>query len=181
MSIYFYGCITIDGYLADKNHDIQWLNDSGAMESGRYEDFYSKIDITIMGKNTFNEINKFDDPGKFYPTSKNYVFTHSKNLSVRGFEFISEDIISFIHGMDSNLNIWIIGGNTILSPLLDNNLVDVCILQVAPVLLGKGISLFTQKENTKRFHLLDVKKYNQFAELTYVKFDSLKNVETNKE
>ncbi|MCI8912757.1 MAG: hypothetical protein HFF38_01330 [Lawsonibacter sp.] len=48
-------------------------------------------------------------------------------------------------------------------------MVDWLIIQTAPVLLGEGIPLFTQKENLKRFHLEEVKQYGQFAELIYKK------------
>ena len=48
-------------------------------------------------------------------------------------------------------------------------MIDCLILQIAPVLLGEGIPLFTQKEALKRFLLQDVKKYGQFAELIYTK------------
>lgn len=43
------------------------------------------------------------------------------------------------------------------------------ILQIAPVLLGDGIPLFSQKEGRKRFVLKEVKKYGPFAELVYVR------------
>lgn len=32
MSVYFYGCITMDGYLADKNHNLDWLYQTGTGE-----------------------------------------------------------------------------------------------------------------------------------------------------
>ena len=76
---------------------------------------------------------------------------------------------AFVKQTGKDKNIWIIGGNTILSPLLDGNMIDCLILQIAPVLLGEGIPLFTQKEALKRFLLQDVKKYGQFAELIYTK------------
>ncbi len=45
-----------------------------------------------------------------------------------------------------------------LSPLLGGNMIDCLILQTAPVLLGEGIPLFTQKEALKRFLLQDTPK-----------------------
>ena len=42
-------------------------------------------------------------------------------------------------------------------------------LQLAPVLLGDGIPLFTQKEDKQLFDLKEVKQYGQFAELVLVK------------
>ena len=56
-----------------------------------------------------------------------------------------------------------------MAPLLDNDMVDKMIIQIAPVLLGAGIPLFTQKEVLKRFYLEEVNQYGQFAELVYRK------------
>ncbi len=170
MSVFFYGCITLDGYLADKNHNLDWLYQTGAVEETDYESFYKSMDITIMGKRTFNEIKNMENIDSLYPTTKNYVFTHDGSLSVKGFIPINGDIIEFVKQLEKDKNIWIVGGNTIIAPLLDNDLIDHMIIQIAPVLLGKGIPLFLQKEALKRFHLREVKKYGQFAELFYTRF-----------
>lgn len=169
MSVYFYGCITMDGYLADKAHNLEWLYQTGTTGETDYEEFYKKIDITIMGKRTFNEIEKAENISNFYPTTQNYVFTHSGNLSQNGFTAVNADVVEFVKQINKDKNIWIIGGNTILGPLLNNNMVDYIIMQIAPVLLGAGVHLFTQKEQLKRFRLKSVKRYGQFAELVYEK------------
>lgn len=167
MSIYFYGCITMDGYLADKAHNLDWLYQTGDTAETDYEKFYQKMDITIMGKRTFYEIEKAENIENPYPSTQNYVFTHSSDLSQNGFIPINADVVEFVRQIDKDKNVWVIGGNTILSPLLNNNMVDYIIMQVAPVLLGTGIPLFTQNEDLKRFKLKSVKKYGQFAELFY--------------
>ena len=58
MSVYFYGCVTMDGYLADKAHGLDWLYESGTTEETGYEAFYEKMDITLMGRRTFSEVEK---------------------------------------------------------------------------------------------------------------------------
>lgn len=167
MSVYFYGCITLDGYLADKNHNLDWLYDSGSPDETDYENFYKSMDITIMGKKTFDVIKDLDEIESVYPSTENYVFTHEKQLLVNGFTPVSTDIVNFVGQLDKKKNIWVVGGNTLLGPLLDHDMVDTMIVQIAPVLLGAGIPLFTQKEHLKRFYLDAVKKYGQFAELVY--------------
>lgn len=169
MSVYFYGCVTMDGYLADKSHNLDWLYHTGTVEETGYDNFYKNMDITIMGKRTFAELEKADDAAFIYPTTENYVFTHSDTLSQKGFIPIKADVVEFVKKIDKSKNIWVIGGNTILAPLLDHNMVDNIILQIAPVLLGEGIPLFSQKEALMRFTLKEVKKYGQFAELVYTK------------
>ena len=169
MSVYFYGCMTLDGYLADKNHSLAWLDQTGDVEETGYSDFYKRMDITIMGRRTFSAIEKLENIEAIYPSTRNYVFTHSKDPLPKGFIPQRGDVAAFVKQAGKGENIWIIGGNTMLSPLLDGNMIDCLILQTAPVLLGEGIPLFTQKEALKRFLLQDVKKYGQFAELIYTK------------
>lgn len=169
MSVFFYGCITLDGYLADKNHGLDWLHQTGSAEETGYEAFYQKMDVTIMGRRTFEEIAQMEDAASVYPTTENFVFTHAASLPQKGFVSVQGDVMEFVKGLGRGKNIWIVGGNTVLAPLLDADLVDHMIIQVAPVLLGKGILLFTQQEAVKRFHLDEVKQYGQFAKLIYRK------------
>ena len=167
MALFFYGCITLDGYLADKHHGLDWLHQCGAIEETGFDAFYHHMDITIMGRRTFREIESMEHPEEIYPTTQNYVFTHAGHLSHEGFHFVNGDVVEFVRQFDSTKNIWVIGGNTILAPLLEENLVDHLIVQIAPVLLGDGIPLFTQKEALKQFRLDKVQQYGPFAELIY--------------
>ena len=166
MSVFFYGCVTLDGYLADQNHGLSWLHETGSPEETDCDCFYSEMDVTIMGKQTYDEIAKLEDAANVYPTTENYVFTHSASLSQRGFVPVSGDVVEFVKGLGEK-RIWIVGGNTVLAPLLDADLVDHLIVQVAPVLLGEGVPLFTQKEALQRFYLVEVKQYGQFAEMVF--------------
>ncbi|WP_099222126.1 dihydrofolate reductase family protein [Listeria costaricensis] len=169
MSIYFYGCITLDGYLADKNHQLDWLYETGSPEETSYDAFYAQMDITIMGKKTFDEIADLENLADFYGGTKNYVFTHQQALSSDLFTPVSGDVVSFVRSLPADKNIWIVGGNQILAPLLDLDLVDQLVLQFAPVLLGDGVPLFTQKEAFKRFTLKEIHQYGPFAELVLEK------------
>lgn len=164
MGVFFYGCVTLDGYLADKNHGLSWLHETGSTEDTGYEEFYRNMDVTVMGRRTFEEIAKLEDAASVYPTTENYVLTHTASLPCKGFIPVGGDIPGFVAGLGEK-NIWIVGGNTILAPLLERNMVDHLIVQIAPVLLGEGIPLFTQKEGLKRFRLDEVKRYGQFAEI----------------
>lgn len=169
MSVYFYGCVTLDGYLADKNHRLDWLHETGAAEDTEYERFYQQMDVTIMGRRTFREIQSLDAPESVYPTTQNYVFTHDSAFSCAGFIPAGGSVPDLVESLGREKNIWVVGGNTILAPLLERDMVDHIILQIAPVLLGEGIALFTQKEALRRFQLDEVKQYGPFAQLTYSK------------
>ena len=169
MSVFFYGCVSLDGYLADRDHRLDWLHQTGGVEETGYDDFYRQMDITIMGRRTFREIERMEDPGAFYPTTRNYVFTHDTAPLPEGFVPVRGDVVEFVKGQPGEKNIWVSGGNTILAPLLDAGIVDGMTIQLAPVLLGAGIPLFTQGEGPLRFRLEKAVQYGQFAELVYTK------------
>lgn len=70
MAVYFYGCITLDGYLAAKGHGLDWLYDTGSPEETSYDEFYSHMDVTLMGRRTFQEIEKQGIQPLFIPPQK---------------------------------------------------------------------------------------------------------------
>lgn len=165
MTLFFYGCVTMDGYLADKNHRIDWLHQIGSVEETSYTDFYDQMDVLIMGRKTYDEIKDMEDLESFYGKTRNIVFTHQEKINHPLFEVASGDLLAFISQIPEDKNIWIVGGNSLVGPLLDADRMDKIYLQIAPVLLGAGVPLFTQKEGLKRFHLLETNRYGQFAEL----------------
>lgn len=166
MAVFFYGCVTLDGYLAAADHSLDWLYETGDASETGYDEFYSRMDVTLMGRRTFRELEKAGDPASVYPATENYVFTHGV-LSRPGFTAVSTDPAELVQRLGPERNIWVVGGNTVLAPLLEGDLVDHLIVQVAPVLLGAGVPLFTQGEALRRFHLEEVRRYGQFAELIY--------------
>lgn len=87
-------------------------------------------------------------------------------MAQKGFIPVRQPPEALVKTLGPDKNIWVIGGNTILAPLLDRDMVDYLIIQVAPVLLGAGVPLFTQREALRRFRLEGVRKYGPFAELT---------------
>lgn len=173
MAAFFYGCVSLDGYLATSGHGLDWLYETGSPEETTCDESYARMDVALMGRRTFDEIAKLDDPASAYPTTENFVFTHGE-LHCPGFTAVAEDPVTFVEKLEPDRNIWVVGGNTILKPLLEHDMVDHIIVQVAPVLLGEGIPLFTQGEQVRRFKLEAVNQYGQFAELVYSRGDGLR-------
>ena len=80
MSVCLYGCITMDGYLADKNHNLDWLYQTGSIEETGYESFYKSMDITIMGKRTYNEIENIES--KIFDLAFDFQMDYDVDISV---------------------------------------------------------------------------------------------------
>ena len=52
-----------------------------------------------------------------------------------------------------------------VGPLLDADLFDHLIIQIAPLILGKGVPLFTQEEGLRFYQLDSLRQFGPFAEL----------------
>lgn len=166
MAVYFYGCITLDGYMAAKGHGLDWLYDTGSPEETSYDEFYSHMDVTLMGRRTFQEIEKTGDPASVYPTTETYVFTH-RELSCPGFTAVNGDPVEFVKGLGQDRS-HLGGGRKYHScPSAGPGYGGLSHRSGGSSAVRRGIPLFTQKEAMLRFRLETVRQYGQFAELVY--------------
>ncbi|WP_246147496.1 hypothetical protein [Secundilactobacillus folii] len=65
--IYFYGAMSLDGYLADEHDSIQWLYDSDAGGVSTFEDFQQLFDTMVMGRITYDVTLKLLDGAPYLP------------------------------------------------------------------------------------------------------------------
>jgi len=61
----------------------------------------------------------------------------------------------------------IIGNKVILRAFKNEQMVDELIITIAPLLFGKGIRLFKNSNFQTHLSLININRYNQFAELHY--------------
>jgi len=158
---------SIDGYIAGKDGNTDWLYTDGDFG---YREFYDSIDTTLMGYNTYYFIKHF--PRFPYPDKTNYVFTRTKRKpDGNPVELILGDVVNFTKKIKKRAgkNIWLVGGGKINSLLLNANLIDQMIISIHPVALGQGIKLF-KDESLKKLHfsLIGHKVFERgLVQLTY--------------
>ncbi|WHZ02871.1 dihydrofolate reductase family protein [Neobacillus sp. YX16] len=165
----FYGAISLDGYLARENHELDWLFGTEGEEETGYQEFYESVDIILMGRNTYDQISILS-PDKFpYEGKPCYVFSRTLTGSIEHVTFINEDIVGFTQSLkeQEGKRIWIVGGGDVLQHLLQAKIVDEFIIQIAPTIIGRGIPLFVEGDRENELTLVDVRRYKQFAELQY--------------
>lgn len=86
---------TLDGYIATKDHDLNWLfNIEGEGDNG-ISAFYNTIDTVIMGRTTYKWIMEHEDVFP-YEDKEVYVFTRTPSEDTRYVNFINTDTPSFI-------------------------------------------------------------------------------------
>lgn len=164
---------SIDGYIAKRNGDIDWLT-KFTPPTGESEDkdcgfskFFSEIDALIMGRNTYEVVSGFDT----WPyQGKRVVILSSKLTSVcQQAELFNGNIARLIENLhaDGIKHIYVDGGVTI-SQFMDMNLVDELIISLIPVVLGSGIPLFDKVNNEKWYQLVSSRPYsNGLVQLKY--------------
>lgn len=138
---------SIDGYIADKNGGLDWLQsvpNPDGLDFG-YRDFMKEIDAIIMGRKTYETVLEFKMD---WPYSKP-VFVLSRTINLVPDELADKveilngslnEIIENLNMRDFH-NIYIDGGNTI-QKFLKEGLIDELIISTIPVILGGGVPLF---------------------------------------
>lgn len=167
--------ISIDGYIADVDGGIDWLNSVPNPENidMGYRVFMEGVDALLMGRNTFEKVLSFGIP---WPYEKPvYILSssleklpdeiHGKAEIVNG---TPKNILHFIHKNGFG-RIYIDGGQTIQS-FLKEDLIDEITITRIPVILGGGFSLFGELSKPLDFELIESKVFlGQIVQDTYLR------------
>lgn len=182
MKTQYYTAASINGYLADDNHSLDWLFQFGDIEQiegvkNEYPNFIEQVGALAMGSTTYEWILKneglLENPGKWPYEVPAWVFS-SRNLpTVEGADihFVHGDVAP-VHDQMSEAadgrNIWLVGGGDLVGQFHDRRLLDEIILSIAPVMLESGAPLLPRNIITPALTLTEVKKFGDvFASLTY--------------
>ncbi|MDO7908647.1 dihydrofolate reductase family protein [Paenibacillus sp. JX-17] len=168
-NVVFYGAMSLDGYIARKNHSLDWLIGTEGEEESGYAEFYDTVDTLLMGRTTYEQIQVLSPEAFPYEGKTCYVFSRTTTGSDEHVTFVDEDAEVLVGRLKQQpgQRIWVVGGGALLRPLIQKQLIDEWIVQIAPVILGQGIPLFIPGEQENQLKLLDVRRFGQFAELHY--------------
>lgn len=164
--------MSLDGYIADNNGGVKWLNGQGNGNENidTYSEFVKDIDTILMGWNTYHQVVTELSPTEWvYDDFTTYVITHNKNKSTEKIHFTDENPTQLLKELKANdgKDIWICGGANLVSQLMRAELIDKYYISVIPTLLGKGIRLFEELENEQKLFLIKTNNYNGIVELIY--------------
>lgn len=143
--IILYIASSLDGYIADSNGSVAWLDEIPNPDKSDYgyAGFYDSIDTVVMGNKTYQQVLGFGI-GNPYEGKKMYVLSRNMPLvQDRHAEFISQNIPEFLAELKkaNGKNIWCVGGGEINALLLNDHLIDEIKIFIMPVVLGSGIPL----------------------------------------
>lgn len=169
--IVFYGVISLDGFLADEQDNLQWLFDTDLEDVSTYEDFEKHVDTIAMGRVTYEETQKIIGDTLHYLDKKKIVFSRSRTGNIVEGKYTSENPVSLLSKLREEKGkwIWIVGGGGIFSELLEANMIDEYWIQIAPVLLGKGKRLFKEGNYAQRLEFIETTQMGEMTELHFKK------------
>ena len=180
-----YIATSLDGYIADKNGGIAWLDSIPIPENEDmgYINFTKDIDALVMGRITFETVLGFDvdwpyqKPVFVLSTTLNEIPESHKDKAhlVKG---TLPEILEQIHKRGC-LRLYIDGGITIQN-FLKEDLIDEIIITVFPVLLGGGTPLFSELPKALGFELVGSKIYaDQLLQHYFKRNRKTKNTNAN--
>ena len=166
--------MSLDGYIADNNGGVDWLNGQGndTENIDVYSEFVKDIDTVMMGWNTYHQVVTELSPNDWvYKDFTTYVFTHKKEKSSEQIRFTSENPFSLLKQLKEKdgKGLCICGGAHIVQQLINEDLIDEYYISVIPTILGGGIRLFENTEQEIKLKLLKTQTYNGIVDLVYVR------------
>ena len=164
---------SIDGYIADKNGGLDWLQTVPNPDNSDmgYNSFIKQIDAIIIGRNTFETVCSFDCEWPY--TLPVFVLSNSLKSIPDSHKDKAELVNGSLKDILKNLNsrglnqIYIDGGKTVQN-FLKEDLVDDLIITTIPVILGGGYPLFAELPKTIEFELIKSELFlNQIVQNHY--------------
>ena len=162
---------SLDGFIARKNGDIDWLVQYANEEAiDAYHAFMKNIDVILIGRGTYEKVLSFPS----WPYDKN-VFVASTTLKELPETF--NDKVSLVskspvqtldHLSQQGFSSVYVDGGKLIQSFLKEDLIDELIISKAPILIGTGIPLFGELSMDLQFtHLRTVIQKNQLVRSYY--------------
>jgi len=179
MKLSVYIATTLDGFIARKNGALDWLPGNDGMidpamegEDFGYQKFMASVDILVMGRNTFKLVTSFGT----WPYADKRVIVLSRSLTALpsdlphsvSLQQSAPDILYERLKKEGTKHVYVDGGKTIQS-FLRAGLVDEITITTVPVLIGKGIPLFSTLQNDIKLQHCQTQSYkNGFVKTQYL-------------
>ena len=142
---------SVDGFIARMDGDIEWLHrpeyECSALKGLSYDEFMSTVDALVMGRKTLDKVLSF--PEWPYEDKRVVVLSHGEvplPTKLRGkVDLLAGDPALVVAQLAAQglKHLYIDGGQTIQAFLAAGLINEITITRI-PVLLGKGIPLFSQ-------------------------------------
>lgn len=145
-SIRGYIAMSLDGYIAAPDGNLDWLTKYDGLELGAfgYDRFVDGIRTVVMGRGTYDAIAGFDVDWP-YGDRRAIVVTSSPIDELIGPVQVWSDgidgLVTHLRGLEDG-DAWLVGGGRLQQAFIERNALDDLSLFIMPELLGGGARLF---------------------------------------
>lgn len=166
--------MSLDGYIAKADGSVAWLETDRPQTEvdDSYEKFNAQVDTVLLGRKTYEQVITELSPEVYpYEDVESYIFTSAVEQTVGRRHFVKDDVKALVEKLRVQAGgvIWVVGGSSIVTPLLEANLIDEYIVAVIPRILGSGVPLFQPGEREILLTQTAVYAKNGLAYLCYEK------------
>ncbi|MFP7365019.1 dihydrofolate reductase family protein [Corynebacterium callunae] len=181
MATIFNTSCTLNGFIADEQHSLQWLFDvpGSADAEADFANFLAQISVIVMGSHTYEwmvkELDLLNHPEAWtniYGARPTWVFS-SRELPLPAdtpIRLIHSDIPAALEEINASNtaggDVWIVGGGDLATQFYEAGALDRITLTMAPVFLPAGKPVFTGFVDSKNLHTTKVRRVGEFTELT---------------
>jgi dihydrofolate reductase len=177
--------VTLDGFLADADHGLDWLFavDGGDSAQGELAEWVKGVGVMVEGSSTYQWVLDhealLEHPEKWqeiYEDLPTFVFS-SRSLPVPAgadVRVVSGDVaghLDAIRAAADGKDVWLVGGGELVGQFLDAGALDEVHVSIAAVTLGAGAPLLPRRLESDRLRLKSAHQVGQFIQ---AKFDVLR-------
>jgi dihydrofolate reductase len=160
--IILYITASLDQRIAYPDGGFEWLTELQPFQKQNYgyNELLDSVDTVIMGGRTYRELLNMDLKWP-YAEKQTYVVSRNEWHEKENIRFITVNIIEAIAGLrkQESSDILLFGGSELISILLAADLIDEMQIVYFPVILGKGIPLFSEQPKESTWELTASKPY----------------------
>lgn len=159
--------VSLDGLIEGPNGEYDWCftdQDYGM------QDFLQRIDTIFAGRKTYEMSFGKEDFDLGFPKMKEYIFSTTMTTVPEGKTLINSNIESEVLKIKNSpgKDIWLFGGASLTTSLMNLKLVDEVWLSIHPIILGRGKPIFNQIRERIHLTLTDTKTYSSgLVSVTY--------------
>lgn len=145
MKIRGYMAASVDGFIADRDGGVGWLEPFQSVDSG-YDAFLAGIGTVVFGRKTYDQVREFLGGWPYAGKRAIVVTSRPLNDAPDGVVSWSDDLSALIAmlrrdpGRDGDA--WVVGGADLQSAFIELGALDTLDLFIVPVLLGDGVRMF---------------------------------------
>ncbi|NKF49290.1 dihydrofolate reductase [Shewanella sp. WXL01] len=173
---------SIDGYIATEDGNVDWLEQAGNQQADMsdnpdmgFNEYINSVDCMIMGRKCMEKIASFNLTDEQWPYGKLPIYVLSRTMTkppqnlVGKVEMVNDGIEALLSRLELQglKHAYIDGGATICA-FINLQLIERMIITQAPVVLGKGISLFNDIKSPVSVTQVSAQSYpNDFVQVSY--------------